>query len=767
MPTEQELVEEEQKIRERLALLEQYRGEAGAVASEEIPERRYGSRITKGVQQQYVQRRKEAEEYLQSTAQTKEQLQQSQREIEEYKNKLAEYKREQRIQAKRRTKSKEIAYEKQQRVSYSDAGTSKALEIKPILNKEGIVIGYEDPFLQQSRLPTPLEQVSGQPTKPLVLGEKVIYPKLVYNYPRTPEPKKFKYIQWSNLIGSPVVPAKTTIQSYVAQRFNIGIGYISKPVEAGLKNIFPRSRIVNYTTKKTMAFDITGFAKAVLFAPATATTTQITTELLASKSALPKTKTSFKAGVEFEGDITKISVISASKYKNLSSLSISKTALKELEGKPAIAISREFTISKGKPSGLDIKEISSFSRIGELKEARAFRVKPIKYSAFAGTGQVVRSLYKEVRGINIKNIFDITKGKFKTIRTRTKVFGEIEVGNFQAGTIKQLTEGQYKYYGTTNPLLRIYKTGKRTIVMRNINIKGDIFVGTKSDINIFSGQITKVRPKLTPSIKNIISSSISKAPSMIVKNYAKSQIAKPIIKTSPLSFRSLYYGTGQYERTEAQVMFKPLSIEKNFIISAPRISESQRLMPRSISRVIQQPRSLNRIMTSIISVPRGAQKYKFKTIQKQPIPQKTTKSNIFPFISRVPTGKRIPPIKLNFKLKQKRTPSIYKIFGYKTYVIKSGKRIYLGGIKTKGEAIRTGELFTTKTLRATFGVQRTGKLIKGTERTYLPSMNIFRSYKIRGGKKIPLVDEFIQRRGKRLAFAPEVSAIQRTRRFRL
>lgn len=106
------------------------------------------------------------------------------------------------------------------------------------------------------------------------------------------------------------------------------------------------------------------------------------------------------------------------------------------------------------------------------------------------------------------------------------------------------------------------------------------------------------------------------------------------------------------------------------------------------------------------------------------------------------------------------------VIGYKTFVIKGGKKEYLPGIRTKGFALAFGEEEAVTTLRATFGVEKTSVSVTGTKFNYLVDPNEFRSYKIKSGKKIPLMDTFIQKKGKRLSSPTEVFAIQQARRKR-
>jgi len=85
----------------------------------------------------------------------------------------------------------------------------------------------------------------------------------------------------------------------------------------------------------------------------------------------------------------------------------------------------------------------------------------------------------------------------------------------------------------------------------------------------------------------------------------------------------------------------------------------------------------------------------------------------------------------------------------------------------KSEALRVGEKVTRTTLSASFKVVKSNKMVRRTDESFTPSPDVFRSYRIVKGRKIPLMDEFIQRREKRLGTRPEVFEIQKARRSRL
>ena len=97
---------------------------------------------------------------------------------------------------------------------------------------------------------------------------------------------------------------------------------------------------------------------------------------------------------------------------------------------------------------------------------------------------------------------------------------------------------------------------------------------------------------------------------------------------------------------------------------------------------------------------------------------------------------------------------------YSVFVRRYGKWKLVSSKLTRARAIRFGEKKATKTLAASFKIQKRGTLIgKRSEARYKPSP-AFRGYKIVKGKRVPLSDEFIQKRGKRLAASGEVREIQ-------
>lgn len=161
----QQLIQQQQQLAEQQA-------EAERVAGEEIPQRRFGRKgVTKSIQEQYIQRREQANRVIV-------QIQQAQAQLREYEDKLStseaqqaeaeernrqyEYGYQLAIRGKppfflkkyeregyRAGAGKREAYEKRKRV-LSQIQEFKAQGLKPITNAEGTIVGFEDTERQQS-----------------------------------------------------------------------------------------------------------------------------------------------------------------------------------------------------------------------------------------------------------------------------------------------------------------------------------------------------------------------------------------------------------------------------------------------------------------------------------------------------------------------------------------------------------------------------------------------------------------------------------------
>jgi len=157
--------------------------------------------------------------------------------------------------------------------------------------------------------------------------------------------------------------------------------------------------------------------------------------------------------------------------------------------------------------------------------------------------------------------------------------------------------------------------------------------------------------------------------------------------------------------------------------------------------------------------------FKFETVevtkQKQRQKQRTA--------TAITTRQRIlrrPPLlpSKETRLEEKKESSIF-VSGFDVYVKRRGKWIKVSReALTRAEAIKTGAGITKQTLAASFKIVGTKELVEKKDTAFTPSPTIFRSYRVSKGKRIPLGDTWIQKKGKRLGSFGEVSEIQRARK---
>jgi hypothetical protein len=139
--------------------------------------------------------------------------------------------------------------------------------------------------------------------------------------------------------------------------------------------------------------------------------------------------------------------------------------------------------------------------------------------------------------------------------------------------------------------------------------------------------------------------------------------------------------------------------------------------------------------------------------------QKLTPSNKIPRTPYNPRKTTILPPPFDFKIKEYGLKG-KKQRGYFTFIKRFGKFIKQPGIRGKGKALMFGEKIAKSTLAATFKVKPSKQFIYGSGYSYKPSSNIFRATRIKKGRRIPLKDTFIQKRGKRLSYEGEIAEIQ-------
>lgn len=263
----------------------------------------------------------------------------------------------------------------------------------------------------------------------------------------------------------------------------------------------------------------------------------------------------------------------------------------------------------------------------------------------------------------------------------------------------------------------------------------------------------------------------------IKPNIIKSESAlKPVEKSLPA-----YAGTGLYERTEeVSARYSPSYQMPSYVpgykpmvreINIPKFEYSERYLPREITKDISK--TINKDIVKELS--RNIPKLSPKEITKQ-TPKEITKQT-FKFSTKNIPKISFPPYNppKSPKPKELKLPYVSLggekakdyVPGYKPFVIKKGERVYIGDILPKGKALKEAEEEARKTLRATFGVEKTKTKLKELDINFTPSKKLFRGFRIKEGKKIQLKDMFIQKLNKRLSSTGEVKEIQIAKRFKL
>jgi len=86
------------------------------------------------------------------------------------------------------------------------------------------------------------------------------------------------------------------------------------------------------------------------------------------------------------------------------------------------------------------------------------------------------------------------------------------------------------------------------------------------------------------------------------------------------------------------------------------------------------------------------------------------------------------------------------------------------GTYLRGKAIKLGAMLTKQRLASTFKIQPTKQTVSGMDIDYKPSKKEFREYKIVKGKQVPMENQWIELRGKRLTTRAEKGAFVTARR---
>ena len=189
-------------------------------------------------------------------------------------------------------------------------------------------------------------------------------------------------------------------------------------------------------------------------------------------------------------------------------------------------------------------------------------------------------------------------------------------------------------------------------------------------------------------------------------------------------------------RATTKAKEKELGLERQIALFKPKQMAlfKPRLLYAQYPRGLIIPRGMTRLVDLLKTPPPPPPR-----ITRQPPPTK-----IIP---------RPKPEKKEVKKKEKKT------IAYNVLVRRKGEWLLLEKGLPKGLALKAGEEYSLKTLGASFKVEAIGTTDL-LDIDYRPKEDLFRSFKIVKGKRVPLKDTFIQRRGKRLITGSERKGIQ-------
>lgn len=287
---------------------------------------------------------------------------------------------------------------------------------------------------------------------------------------------------------------------------------------------------------------------------------------------------------------------------------------------------------------------------------------------------------------------------------------------------------------------------------------------------------------------------ISKAPSIAPVKKTAEKVAEVTAKEIaaakiPLS---AYFGMPEYSFAEIQTMtnkalgIMPANIKYAGIIGgiesamgikqnkAQKVQQQQPLAQQTILKVTQEQNqiSLQKTAQASLSLQKSAQVSlslqmpmlkleEFQASKSVQAQRPRTAEELRSLPEEMPIWRLVSASTLKQKPKglfEKKRKKAYQLF-----IKRHGKNILIGQPTTKGRALFAGENIARTTLARTFGVFPTKRTTEREDITYTPSQ-MFRGYSLRKGKRIPLIDTYIQKRKFSLSSMGERLEIKAARR---
>ncbi|MAH50341.1 hypothetical protein CMI37_31255 [Candidatus Pacearchaeota archaeon] len=597
------------------------------------------------------------------------------------------------------------------------------------------------------------------------IQDVTFYPQREMRIPK--KPPTFKDISWQETFGKTTpagkrvdIPGKISLGQYVWGKYSqaVGkvVGYRDEP-RVGKPPIFqisPKARGVIETTGRI----IPDVSKWIAFTPLMATTPAALQQII-SRGAKPVGETIFVSKVKkipkgFEIKTAARTDIGGARF-------VGRTDAK------LISVGKKLQISAGRgwvrqPPRMDLTQIEVAGVVERLGKAKEIFVRP--------TYQVTKEAGRGFRGI--VGIKEVVRKELYAPRVITTRLGKITEQPF-LGVSQRLREGVFKLRGTAQPL---FTRGKG--VISDAEIKGILaYVGKAPDtgrkITTFAKAGKPLIKTVTPQVQKQITQTAfgqatglgAAATQIVTKEATKGAVVAGVLPTGFGAVRSMIRtqpAVRQFPAVQPPTYF-PLQIQPQVPIVAtiPKVGQAieqafgltqkQQLRQRQLleqeTTLLQLP--TQKIVTRQLIVP----SFRLGVRQEFRVPQpfiRPTRLVVPPLIPKV-SATEITPFGAG------RIPEGVK--GFRVFVKRKGKRVFFTGRFPRGEAIRIGAREARRTLRATFGVVEAGVIRGRRAPAFTPSPEVFRTYRIVKGKRVPLKDVWIQKAPYRLSAKGEVREI--------
>ena len=644
------------------------------------------------------------------------------------------------------------------------------------------------------------------------IQDVTFYPQREMRIPK--KPPTFKDISWQETFGKTTpagkrvdIPGKISLGQYVWGKYSqaVGkvVGYRDEP-RVGKPPIFqisPKARGVIETTGRI----IPDVSKWIAFTPLMATTPAALQQII-SRGAKPVGETIFVSkvkkvpkGIEIEtGARTQIGGATFTGRTTVKGIQLKKLQLGAGEG---------WVRQTPKTDIIGIKVAGVVERLGKGKEI--FMRPTYQITKEAGRGfrgvvgvkEVVRVKLVKPRVVEYAGIkeftptfkatqrFDIVRKGLLVPKIKIKKLGKITEQPF-LGISKRLKEGAeiFQLKGTAQPL---FFKGKPTLgkdlrvefpkgkgIIPEAEIKGILTIGepaardlgrqiivTRGGKQIIKTVAPQVQKQITQKAFEQATGIASAATQIVTKEATKGAVVAGVLPTGFGAVRAMIRTQPEVRQlpTVQPPTYFPIQIQPQVPIVAtiPKVGQAieqafgltqkQQLRQRQLleqeTTLLQLP--TQKIVTRQLIVP----SFRLGVTQEFRVPQRfisRTRLGFPPLIPKV-SATKITPFGAG------RIPE--GVTGFRVFVKRKGKRVFFTGRFPRGEAIRIGAREARKTLRATFGVVEAGVIRGRRAPAFTPSPEVFRTYRIVKGKRVPLKDVWIQKAPYRLSAKGEVREI--------